>query len=630
MRIELGNLKRLGRKYIGIVGLSVAIVGTVCSILIAYLLRFDFSIDEVLSRDPLRLLLPAILLKSFVFWRMNVLHGWWKYASLADIVEIFRATVYSSLLLTVVVVLAYRLEGIPRSVLVLDAFLTFCFLASIRFAVRLIQEIYKPAAQRLHSDTVNILIIGAGEAGQSVAREIKKSSDLRNHVVGYLDDDPLKSGLKFQGVSVLGRIDEVGAVVADMEIAKVIVAIPGATGREMRRIVSTCSDLGLKVQTLPGLSDLIDGKITVQQIRDVDVRDLLGRRSINLDATGLEEFLGGKCVLVTGAAGSIGSELCRQILRFEPSKIVLLDSAESPLFFLDRELRENWAGDIVPIIGNVRSIPAVQRVFSEHHPQIVFHAAAYKHVPLMEDQPDSAVSVNVLGTKVVSDVANESEVEAFVLISTDKAVNPVNVMGATKRCAEMYVQSLSKKSKTRFVTVRFGNVLDSAGSVIPIFRRQIKSGGPLTVTHPEVTRFFMTIPEAAQLVLQAGWMGSGGELYLLDMGESVKIVYLAEEMIRLSGLVPYEDIDIQFSGLRPGEKLFEELLLANEGVLPTRHESIKIAKADTLAVLGFEDKLERLLALGPLASRDRYLSLLVDLVPEYTPEQMGRTSTSES
>lgn len=629
-RVVIEKLAPFIKRHVGIVSVCVVGFGIASSVMGSYLLRFDFHVSEVASRNPEQLLIPALLIKGFVIWRMRLFNSWWQYASLADVVEIFRATIYSSLFLTCFAVLFYRLEGIPRSVLVLDAVLTFSYLAGVRFIVRLVREVYMPATSLGRRGSSKVFVVGAGEAGQSVVREVRKSHGLNTHIVGYLDDDPLKRNLKFQGVPVLGRIDDLRAVAQDFEVNRIIVAIPGASGREMRRIVDLCSSTGLKVQTLPGLSDLIDGKVTVQQIRDVDVRDLLGRRAINLDSQGLESFIGGKCVLVTGAAGSIGSELCRQIIRFNPAKIVLFDSSESPLFFLDRELKDQLKVEVVPVIGNVRHRHSLEQLFKEYQPQVVFHAAAYKHVPLMENQPDSAVSVNVLGTKVLADMSEKFGVDSFVMVSTDKAVNPTSVMGATKRCAEMYIQTLSRTSKTRFVTVRFGNVLDSAGSVIPIFRKQIREGGPVTVTHPEVTRFFMTIPEAAQLVVQAGCMGQGGEIYLLDMGEPVKILYLAEEMIRLSGFTPNEDIKIAISGLRPGEKLYEELLLAGEGTQPTENSAIKIARAETLSVIGFDEKLNKLLSLGPLTPREIYLKSLSELVPEYTPHEAQESNPAVS
>jgi len=560
------------------------------------------------------------LIKGFVIWRMRLFHSWWRYASLADVVIIFRATVYSSMLLTLFVVLAYRLEGIPRSVLILDAVLTFSYLTGVRFVVRLVREIYLPAVgARSGTKFEDIIIIGAGEAGQSVVREIRKSSTLKYNIIGFLDDDPLKKKHSFQGVPVLGPISELEGIVTTSPVERAIVAIPGATGREMRRIVDHCNDCKVRVQTLPGISDLIDARVSIQQIRDVDVRDLLGRGAVELDTAHIADYLQGKRVLVTGAAGSIGAELCRQIVKYSPQELILFDIAESPLFLLENELKGRTER-LIPIIGDVRDASFVDQVFKSHAIEIVFHAAAYKHVPMMELHPRAAVDVNMKGTRIIAEAAHQHQVISFVMISTDKAVRPTNVMGATKRAAEVYIQDLNRKSSTAFMTVRFGNVLDSAGSVIPIFREQIKSGGPVTVTHPDVTRFFMTIPEASQLVLQSACMGQGGEVFLLDMGESVKISYLAEEMIRLSGFTPHEDIEIVFSGLRPGEKLYEELLLAGEDVLRTDHASIRVAAAEKISVVEYLDRYRSLINSLETFGPDEIRRELAYLVPEYTPQ----------
>ncbi len=596
--------------------------GICISVISSYLLRFDFDLDVVVSQHPERLLIPALIIKGGVVWRMKLFHGWWQYASLADVVEIFKATVLASLLLTLFVAIAYRLEGIPRSVLILDAVLTFFYLAGVRFFVRVVKEVYLPSRAVSGNNDQGILIIGAGEAGQSVVREIRKSSTLEYNIVGFLDDDPLKKKLSFQGVPVLGKISDLGGSVASASVEKVIIAIPGATGREMRRIVDHCNDCKVHVQTLPGISDLIDGRISIQQIRDVDVRDLLGRRAVELDTAHISNFLQGKRVLVTGAAGSIGSELCRQIVKYSPQALVLFDIAETPLFFLENELR-GTVEQLKPVIGDVRDESFVEHVFKTCEPEIVFHAAAYKHVPMMELHPRAAVDVNMKGTRIVADAAAKHHAASFVMISTDKAVRPTSVMGASKRAAEVYIQDLDRHSSTAFMTVRFGNVLDSAGSVIPIFRKQIKAGGPVTVTHRDVTRFFMTIPEASQLVLQSACMGQGGEIFLLDMGEPVKISYLAEEMIRLSGFTPYEDIEIVFSGLRPGEKLYEELLLAGEEVLPTDHAAIRIAAAEKVSVVAYLQRYSALINDLGRSDPDEIRKGLAYLVPDYSPQFVG-------
>jgi len=584
----------------------------------AYLLRFDFSIQEVIERPVGRLLIPAFVIKTLVFHRMKLFHGWWRYASLADAFAILQASLLSGLLITLFLVLAFRFEDIPRSVLVLDVGITFVLFSGLRFVARLYRERYIPRFTP-SAEGVRTLIVGAGEGGQSVAREIRKNADLSIQMVGFVDDDPMKHGARFQGYGVIGTVDDLETLVPAMLVKQVIVAIPGATGRQMRRIVEICAGLKVDIKTLPGMSDLIDGRVTVKQIRDLDVRDLLGRRTIDLDIGQLSGMLSDHCILVTGAAGSIGSELCRQIAKFNPSQIVMIDVAESPLFFLDAEM-QSLMGAARSVVGDIRDRELMRSLFAQVRPQVVFHAAAYKHVSMMEKNPYGAVNVNVLGTKVLADVAAEFDVETFVMISTDKAVHPTNVMGATKRCAEKYVQSLGDQHSTHFVTVRFGNVLNSVGSVIPIFRNQIRAGGPVTVTDPEVTRYFMTIPEASQLVLQAGCMGVGGEIFLLDMGEPVKILYLAEELIRLSGLTPHEDIKIEFTGLKPGEKLHEELLMDDEGVTSTRHPSISVARSKRENKQLIKQLIDEVVAIKPDAALGDFHASLQAVVPEYNLE----------
>jgi FlaA1/EpsC-like NDP-sugar epimerase len=392
----------------------------------------------------------------------------------------------------------------------------------------------------------------------------------------------------------------------------------------MRSIVERCKSLGVSFKTLPGVSDLIDGRVSIQQVRDVALDDLLGRKPIVLDQDRIRHYLEGKRVLVTGAAGSIGSEICRQVSRFNPARVILFDNAESPLFNIHRELSEKFPElHHTAIIGDIRDRARVEGIFDEMLPQVVFHAAAYKHVPLMEHNPAEAANNNVRGTRVLAEVADLFQVESFVMVSTDKAVNPTNVMGASKRAAELVVQSQARLSKTRFVTTRFGNVLGSAGSVVPIFKEQIARGGPVVVTHPEVTRFFMTIPEATQLVLQAGSMGEGSEIYLFDMGQPVRIVDLAEELIRLSGFRPHEDIEIKFSGLRPGEKLYEELLMEGEGLRPTSHEKIMVARAIEVDRERLLTQLEELYQLQRVIDQPGVIAKLREMVPEFKPEKAG-------
>ncbi len=601
-----------------ILGLKAAIIFT--SFLFAFLLRFDFRIPPEQWRVFSELLVPLLIIKTIVFWRFGLSHGWWRYVSLSDVIDVFKANAVASLAFMLYVVFVQGLPGVPRSVLILDG--VFCFLLScgVRFLTRAFRENYFPSLNRHLKDRDRVLIVGAGNAGQMLVREFRNNPNISKTVVGLIDDDPEKRSRRFQGIPVLGGQEDLKTLCRMHQVKEVIIAIPSATGRQLRPILEQCQGVGVTVKTLPGVGDLIEGRVTIQQVRPVDVEDLLGREPVQIEVERVRSFLKGKHVLVTGGAGSIGSELCRQVARFQPSKLILFDNAESPLFFIEKELAEKFPDvPIVAIIGDVRYRARVEAIFDEFQPQVVFHAAAYKHVPMMEHNPAEAANNNVRGTKVVADAAHAFKAENFVMVSTDKAVNPTNIMGATKRAAELYVQDLSRRSKTNFVTVRFGNVLASAGSVVPIFKAQIAAGGPVKVTHPEVTRFFMTIPEATQLVLQAGSMGKGGEIFLLDMGEPVKILHLAEQLIRLSGLTPYEDIDIEFTGLRPGEKLFEELLLSGEGITQTAHEKIRVARAAFCNSKRLAALIEELYQAERALDLTRVRSLLRKIVPEYLP-----------
>ncbi len=588
------------------------------SLLLAFLLRFDMQIPPAMLDIYLELLPPIILVKLFVFSFMGLNHGWWRFVSLADVIDIFKANVLASLLLLLYLVISYNMHGIPRSVLILD--FTFCFLIAcgIRFFTRAYRENYLLVQGLGGGKLSRTLVVGAGCAGQVIVREIHQNPALGKIAIGYIDDDVNKLDQRFQGVQVLGARDEIGCVCEEEKVDEIIIAIPSATGGELRPIVERCRETGVPFKTLPGVGELIDGTVALKQVREVDVNDLLGRKPVRLEIDKIRDFLSGKRVLVTGAAGSIGSEICRQVARFGPSAMALLECAETPLFFIERELLERFPDlQLMAVIGDIRDKARIEAIFREYRPEVVFHAAAYKHVPMMEANPSAAAYNNVRGTRIVADASRASGVRSFVMISTDKAVNPTNVMGATKRAAEIYVQNLARYSRTRFVTVRFGNVLGSNGSVVPIFNEQIRKGGPVRVTHPEVMRYFMTIPEASQLVLQAGSMGQGGEIFLLDMGEPVKIVRLAEELIRLSGFRPYEDIDIIFSGLRPGEKLFEELLLAGEGVAPTSHEKIKVAKSAYSDWNTLNAQMELLYDAVRNLDLDGVLNILEEIVPEY-------------
>lgn len=590
------------------------------SLVLAFLFRFDMRIPGQYWQ-VLFALFPALLaIKLLVFWRMGQFTGWWRYVSMADLITLFKANVFASLGFVLYAVFVHRLENIPRTVLAIDFILCFLFMGGVRFVTRAFRENYFPMPLGKQPENTRVLVVGAGDAGQMIAREIRQNPRLKLEVVGFVDDDPKKKGERFQGITVLGRQDALAAICREQAVDEVIIAIPSASGKEIRQIVERCVEAEVRFKTLPGVGDLIDGRVSIQSVRAVSLDDLLGREPVRLEIERIKASLAGKRVLVTGAGGSIGSEICRQIARFGPKKMILYENAETPLFHIEQELLQSAPGvRLIPIIGDIRYRARVEAIFDEFMPEVVFHAAAYKHVPMMEHNPAEAVNNNIRGTKILADAADAFGVERFVMISTDKAVNPTNVMGASKRAAEIYVQSLARRSRTTFVTVRFGNVLGSNGSVVPIFQEQIRKGGPVTVTHPEVTRFFMTIPEASQLVLQASCMGRGGEIFLLNMGEPVKIVKLAEELIRLSGLRPYEDIDIVFSGLRPGEKMYEELLLSGEGIVPTEHEMIMVARSESCDAEELGRKLEVLFAAARALDLQHIRGLLQAVVPEFIP-----------
>lgn len=598
-----------------IIVLNVIII--VASLILALAVRYDFHLGPMEIKAFWRLLPAVVLIKFVFFWRYNLFSGWWRYVSMTDLIAIFKANILASAAVVGYAVFVYRLELIPRTVLFLDGLFCFMAIGGVRFLIRAWREGRYPKSHKRHGER-RLLIVGAGNAGQMIARELRLNTDLKYKAVGFIDDDPFKKREKFQGIAVLGTCDDIEHICKRKRIAEVIIAMPSVSGIKIKEIVSQCQHAQVPYKTLPGVGSLIDGSVSVQHLKDVSLDDLLGREPVKLESAKISEYLKGKRVLVTGAGGSIGSELCRQIARFAPDKLILFENAETPLFLIEQELRETFPNiSLYPIVGDIRHRARVEAIFDEFMPQVVFHAAAYKHVPMMEINPAEAVNNNVRGTQVMAETSCAFNVERFVMVSTDKAVNPTNVMGATKRTAEKLVQAMVAGSKTRFVTVRFGNVLGSNGSVIPTFTDQIRSGGPVTVTHPEITRFFMTIPEASQLVLQAGSMGDGGEIFLLDMGEPVKIVHLAEELIRLSGKEPYEDIDITFTGLRPGEKLYEELLLEGEGVKPTRHEKICVAASVVEDLREIKPKLEGLYEEARKMDLPRVCELLHHIVPEY-------------
>ncbi len=565
---------------------------------LAYLLRFEFSVPEKELGRALQQLPYVVVIQFAALALAGVYSFIWRYVGLGEIKAFVYAALWSGLALAAVrLTLPDRLGGwkVPLSVILMGTVLSFGGVLGLRVLRRYLYE----HSQRLHRATLATdrqheptILVGAGRAGVLAVREIVGRGDMNLDVKGFVDDDVEKKNAVIHGVRVLGTTEDLPRLVRDLGITQVVITIAQISRQEILRLIGLCRRIRVAVRIIPGLYEVLQGKVHVTRIRSVQIEDLLGREPVYLDEAQLGQFLGGKRVMVTGAGGSIGSELVRQIARFGPAKILLVERAEFALFEVDGELRRTCPQvEALPLVADVCDEPRMRALFGEHAPQIVFHAAAHKHVPMMEANAGEAIKNNVLATRMLGEIAGEHGVESFVMISTDKAVRPTSIMGATKRVAELAVQDLAKRHSTRYLAVRFGNVVGSAGSVVPIFREQIRRGGPVTVTHPEMRRYFMTIPEAAQLVLQAGAIGEGGEIFILDMGEPVRILDLAEEMITLTGLRPYVDMDIVFTGLRPGEKLFEELELSGEQITKTRHPKIYIGKLNAYPT----DEIERAL-----------------------------------
>ena len=553
------------------------VVAAIAAWYFAYWLRFNTEIPQYIIPSMGNAMLWVTPLQTAVFFGSGMYRGIWRYASVADLQRIALAVGLSTLMIAMVLLmLPHQEPPVPRSVLLLDPILLILILGGSRLGYRVWKE--RRLRNVLGSPGMPVVILGAGDAAADLLKNLARAGDWR--VLGLFDDNPAKRGRQIQGVNVLGALEDLVDVAARLGVERAIIAMPSASHQSRRHALEICRRAGLQALTVPSYQDLMSGKVTVSQVRNVELDDLLGRDPVLLDESRLQEWIRGRSILVTGAGGSIGSELCRQIARFEPARLVLYEQNEFALYNMEQEFAEQHPQiGLRCVIGDVKNSARLAETLAAHRPQLLFHAAAYKHVPLMEqDNAWEAIQNNVLGTWRVAEAAIAYGVEKFVLISTDKAVNPTNVMGASKRLAEIVCQGLQGKNATCFVMVRFGNVLGSTGSVIPKFRQQIARGGPITVTHPEITRYFMSIPEAAQLVLQAGFMGAGGEIFVLDMGEPVKIVDLARELIRLSGYAE-ADIGIQFTGLRPGEKLYEELLADGEQTLPTPHPKLRIVKS---------------------------------------------------
>ena len=580
----------------------------------AYLLRFNFELPPNFALELHQTVYWVVSLQMVIFWRFNLYRGIWRYASTTDLRRIFLAVMLSAAAIPLMFWMLRLDLVIPRSVLIINPLLLIVMMGGSRFVYRLWKEQGLYRNFKLRGEPV--LVLGAGDAAASLAKDLTKSSDWR--LVGFLDDDTDKHGLMLNGIIVLGKIDSLSEWAERLGVSQVIIAMPSSSHQQRKRAIDLCNAAQVKALTVPSFDDLMSGKVAVSQLRAIELDDLLGRDPVVLDDAGLHGLLTGKIVMVTGAGGSIGSEMCRQVARFAPAGLVLFELSEFALYTIEQELKQTFpALNFVCMMGDVRDVERVGEVVQQYQPSVLFHAAAYKHVPLMEQHNAwQAIRNNVLGTWTVARAAQQHGVAKFVMISTDKAINPTNVMGASKRLAEMVCQALQPSGGTGFVMVRFGNVLGSTGSVIPKFRAQIAQGGPITVTHPEITRYFMSIPEAVQLVLQAGLMGHGGEIFVLDMGESVKIVDLAKDLIRLSGFTE-DEIKIEFTGLRPGEKLFEELLADNEHTLPTPHPKLRIAQARQADAAWLAQLLEWVSA--TVMADEAVRTALARWVPEYQP-----------
>lgn len=610
------------------------------ALLMAFLVWFDAGPLETRVAwfvNKYLLILPFfVLVKLTIFGLMKMFRSGWQYAGIRDVAKILLASWYFVLIAFVMWGLFVLVPGwagknpnqwapgwyfaqFPKGVLVLDFLASVFLVCTARLGYRLYREELRPISAE---GATRVLVVGAGNAAENIIREIHRMRVERYRVIGLVDDDPTKQGMLIHGIPILGQTKDLGIICEEEDVEEIIIAMPSASQKELRRVIELCSGTKLKFQSLPGVGDMIDGRVMVSQIRPVDINDLLGREAVELDNEAVAKFIKGRRILITGAGGSIGSEMCRQVLNYQPAELILLEQAETPLFEIENELRAS-APDI-PFVGCICDIydrDRVMQVWEQYRPEVVIHAAAHKHVPLMEHNPCEAIKNNVLGSKNVADASCKYEAAEFVTISTDKAVNPSSVMGVSKRVSEIYTQALNGQPgcKTQFKAVRFGNVLGSAGSVVPTFRKQIAAGGPVCVTHPEMVRYFMTIPEAAQLVLQAAATGTGGQIYLLNMGEPVKIVDLARQMITLSGFRPGEDIDIHFTGIRPGEKLFEELRTEGEDLEPTVHSKVMVWKHRLTPQDEINAAIESLSSLQNSMDRDAIVAKFKSIVPEYTP-----------
>lgn len=592
----------------------------VISIWLAFLLRFDGNIPSHYFPFLYQMMILAVVFVSatFYFWKLYSFS--WSYVSTTEAVSLFRAVTIAFILLSAAIFISHYFPyfiNFPRSTIIVSYILVFFFCGSIRFAKRIYLMLTGHSVKS--SKDSRTLIVGAGDAGEQILRSIISSKNSPYSPIGFIDDSPFKQGVSIHGVKVCGKILDLPRLIGQLGIEKVVIALPTASNNIITTVIELARSSGVKsIKIAPLITDVIDGRVSAKNLKDVDITDLLGRDEVDIDLDKIEKFIKGKKVLVTGAAGSIGSELCRQTAKFNPSLLILLDQEETGIFNISEEISEDFRGlNIKSVIADITDKGKIDKAFGEFKPDIVFHAAAYKHVPLMEKDPIEAVKNNIFGTEVVAKASLDNSAEKFIFISTDKAVNPSSVMGATKRVCEKICQLLNQENKTKFVSVRFGNVLNSRGSVIPIFTEQIKKGGPVTVTHKDMTRYFMLISEACLLVMQSACMGDGGEVFVLDMGKPVKILDLAKEMIKLSGFISDKDIAIVFTGIRPGEKLFEETLTAEEGDAVTENQKIFIAKLSNIDRDKIKKSLEDFKKFVSENNQESVISVLKSVVTSY-------------
>lgn len=585
----------------------------------ALFIRFDFDISRTFTYiTPTNVIIYTAAVTA-IFYLFSAYKSLWRYASIEEMIAMVAASMTA--MLVIYAAFDRYIPNLPNGFYVINALGLMFFSGGARFAYRAIRRIKNKIFFR-HAKT-RVLIVGAGKAGFLVTRELFMNPEMDKLAVGIIDDDPVKHGRKMLGVPVLGGREDIAETAKRLQVDEILIAIPSISAQERGKLIDICKETKCRLTTLPGVYELIGGKVDIKQIKDVEIEDLLGRDPVKVDIEEIAGYLMGKTVLVTGGGGSIGSELCRQIAPLGPSRLIILDIYENNAYEIQQELQRQYGSclNLETIIASVRDEKRITSIFEDYRPDVVFHAAAHKHVPLMEKSPLEAVKNNIFGTLNVARAADEHAVQKFVLISTDKAVNPTNIMGASKRVCEMIVQSLGRKSGTEFVGVRFGNVLGSNGSVIPLFKKQIAEGGPVTVTHPDIIRYFMTIPEAVQLVIQAGAMAKGGEIFVLDMGEPVRIADLARDLIKLSGFEPGVDMDIEYTGLRPGEKLYEELLMAEEGLMETSHEKIFVGRPLDLDMEKLTKELDVLRSISEKEETAVLEVIMKKLVPTYRKEK---------